>query len=51
VDADGSWLALVFPAYLALSAFLFDAEAAFVSQPRAGTKLAAHIAYSGEHPG
>jgi hypothetical protein len=49
VDATDSWLLLAFPVCLALSAFFPDAEAAFISLPKAGSKLVAHIVYSGEH--
>jgi hypothetical protein len=49
VDAADSWLLLAFLVFLALSAFFPDAEAAFVSLPKAGSKLVAYIVCSGEH--
>jgi hypothetical protein len=49
VDAADSWPLLAFLVFLALSAFFPDAEAAFVSLPEAGSRLVAHIVYSGEH--
>jgi len=49
VDTDDSWLALAFLTNLPLSAFLFDAEAVLILVPKAGSKPATHIVYSGEH--
>jgi len=49
VDAASSWLLLAFLVCLALPAFFSDAEAAFIFLPEAGSKLVAHVVYSGEH--
>ena len=51
MDDDSSWLSSAFLIYPALSAFLFDAEAAFISLPKASSKLVAHIDDSREHSG
>jgi CBS domain containing-hemolysin-like protein len=47
VDATDSWLLLAFLVCLALSAFFSSAEAVFIFLPEAGSKLVAHIVYSG----
>jgi CBS domain containing-hemolysin-like protein len=47
VDATSSELLLAFLVCLALSAFFSSAEAAFISLPKAGSKLVAHVVYSG----
>jgi CBS domain containing-hemolysin-like protein len=49
VDAASSWLLLAFLVCLALSVFFSSAEAVFISLSKAGSKLVAHIVYSGEH--
>jgi len=49
VDAADSGLLLASLVCLALPAFFASAEAAFVSLPKAGNKLVAHIVYSREH--
>jgi len=51
VDATDSWLLLAFLVCLALSAFFSNAEAAFISLPEAGSKLVAHVVYSGSIKG
>jgi Mg2+/Co2+ transporter CorB len=49
VDAADSWLLLALLIYLTLSAFFASVEAAFISLPKADSKLVAHTVYSGEH--
>ena len=47
MDAASSGLFLAFLVCLALSAFFSDAESAFISLPKAGSNLVAHVVYSG----
>jgi len=49
VDATDGRLLLAFLVCLALSAFFSSAEAASISLTKAGSKLVAHVVYSGEH--
>jgi CBS domain containing-hemolysin-like protein len=49
VDAADSGLLLAFLVFVALSAFFASAESAFISLPKAGSNLVAHVVYSGEH--
>ena len=47
MDAASSRLSLAFRVFVALPAFFSDAEAVFISYPKAGSNLVAHIVYSG----
>jgi len=47
VDTADSWLLLAFPVYATLSAFFSSVESAFISLPKAGSNLVAHVVYSG----